>query len=881
MPVKTESAPKGDCYYDPNLRKRKRGRGRKRGARPDFFKDLLSIEDKEIVQEISGHEIDEDQLLASICRDSFYEFVKEFWGEISNEIPVWNWHIKYICDVLQKAIEKVHARLPHDGDIIINIPPGTTKSTVCSVMLEAWAWTKMPDAAFCCISHTHALAIRLASLSRDVVQSEKYKRLFPGIRLREDQNTKGFYKNSQKGYRFSASSLSSVIGVHFHAFIIDDPIDPQSALSETEMLAINRWISEGVETRKINKEVTVSILVMQRLHEDDPTADKKKRDKNVRHYVLPADITDSEVAKLVSPPNLKEFYIDNLLDPVRLSLNALEQYRAKGNYFFSGQFDQDPSPAGGGMFHINAIKMREVPAADWKKLIRFWDKAASQGGGAYSVGVLMGRDSFDGYWILDVQRGQWDSYQREQRILDTARADGVRVMVGIEQEGGSGGKESAERTARALAGYVCRIVLPTGDKVVRADPFSSMVNSGNVYMKIAPWNRAYLDEMKHFPLSRYKDQIDACLTKGTMVQTSNGLKPIESILAGEFVLTRQGFKKVLWSGQSGCVDRITTVRFQNGISISGTPEHLVWTQERGFIRLDAVEQTDSILFLGGFSCGIQKSYSLKASNSQEKGTTIGAGEARTLCTEPYGDQSMEKSLLNTISITRMKTRSTTKYPIWNVSPRKNIGRNIEKINEHLSNCSILKELDILQRSGINRRKAESGIGSTVEMLSKKGLQGFLFAINARNSINQKVLGFRENIDSAHPFAEIDFERQADLEKNPKNALCAIRSIWECPEPKPVLGFVGPLGGAGIPVYDLHVEEAHEFFANGILVHNSAGAFTLHIRPVFTAGALGGVNGMPTKPNYVPTPSAVLVPNGYDRGSRTGITEIRDGQLIPN
>ena len=91
----------------------------------------------------------------------------------------------------------------------------------------------------------------------------------------------------------------------------------------------------------------------------------------------------------------------------------------------------------------------------------------------------------------------------------TAQLDGVGVVVGVEQEPGSGGKESAENTAKNLAGFRVIIDRPTGDKVIRADPFSTQVNSGSVRMVKAEWNREYLEELQHFPFSKHKDQVDS------------------------------------------------------------------------------------------------------------------------------------------------------------------------------------------------------------------------------------------------------------------------------------------------------------------------------------------------------------------------------------
>jgi predicted phage terminase large subunit-like protein len=157
-------------------------------------------------------------------------------------------------------------------------------------------------------------------------------------------------------------------------------------------------------------------------------------------------------------------------------------------------------------------------------LCRWWDKAGTKGGGDWTVGTLMGLDNEGRFWVLDVIRVRLDSYEREKLIQDTARIDGRDVIVGLEQEGGSGGKQSAEYTAKALAGYRTQIIkvgVSDGDKETRADPFSSQVNAGNVYVPTNQWQGAettgewidwakdWVEELKYFPASRYKDQVDS------------------------------------------------------------------------------------------------------------------------------------------------------------------------------------------------------------------------------------------------------------------------------------------------------------------------------------------------------------------------------------
>jgi predicted phage terminase large subunit-like protein len=116
------------------------------------------------------------------------------------------------------------------------------------------------------------------------------------------------------------------------------------------------------------------------------------------------------------------------------------------------------------------------------------------------------------YCVVDVRRGRWSSLEREKMILQTAKIDErlyPEMQVVVEQEPGSGGKESAERTIRMLAGYSVEADRVSGAKEVRADPFAAQWQAGNVRIVAANWNRDYLDEHEHFPAGKFADQVDA------------------------------------------------------------------------------------------------------------------------------------------------------------------------------------------------------------------------------------------------------------------------------------------------------------------------------------------------------------------------------------
>ena len=453
----------------------------------------------------AGVEINETHIVRSITKANFYDFVKEFWHIVIPEKPVWNWHIKYLCSVLQRMAERVFRGEAKLYDLAVNVPPGTSKSTIFSIMFPAWVWTRMPTARVLGASFSHDLSLDLSRKCRDLVKSDLYLACFPEIKLRLDQDTKSYFANTKGGMRYCVGSGGSPMGRHFHFIMIDDPINPRQTVSETVLSSTQDWIDRELSTRKVDARVTMTCLIMQRLHQSDPTA-KMLEAPNTRQICIPAE--DSYAVK---PQALSRYYKDGLMDPVRLPRQVLSEKRRLGSYFYAGQYGQNPVPPEGGMFNIDKLEFSRSPppSREIKIMCRFWDKAATQGGGAYTVGVKMCVTKDGRVWILHVIRVQLDSGKREKLIEATAQLDGTDCLIGIEQEPGSGGKESAEATAKRLMGYRVRIIKPTGDKVLRADPFSTQVNNSNVTVMVdRGWNHDYLEEMRFFPFSTYMDQID-------------------------------------------------------------------------------------------------------------------------------------------------------------------------------------------------------------------------------------------------------------------------------------------------------------------------------------------------------------------------------------
>jgi predicted phage terminase large subunit-like protein len=469
------------------------------------------------------------QIQAERCRRDFYYFLQTFWPEVSNDDFRPNWHIELLCKELMTLARRVARGEPKEYDLVINVPPGTTKTIICSIMFPAWCWINWFWMRFITASYSGALSLESAEYSRDLVKSAKFQLFFPDLAIKQDKDTKSNFRIQKQrfgsapklgGNRYSTSVGGTLTGFHGHIIIVDDPLDPNRAFSETELANANRWMEHTLLTRKVDKAVTPVVLIMQRLHQDDPTGHLLAKQKvNVRHICLPGEIRSYEDE--VRPPELKKHYSDGLLDPNRMPWPVLKDMKHDlGQYAYAAQIGQRPTPPGGGMFRVENFHVidRLPPEGLLGNCVRYWDKACTEAGGAYTVGVKMYEQKDQKKWIVaDVVRGQWATDERERIIRRTAEADGRAVTIHLEQEPGSGGKDSLHASITNLAGFAAYGDRPTGDKAFRADPYSVQVNEGNILLLHGDWNTAFKEEHEFFPYGTYKDQVDAAAAAYTIL----------------------------------------------------------------------------------------------------------------------------------------------------------------------------------------------------------------------------------------------------------------------------------------------------------------------------------------------------------------------------
>ena len=762
------------------------------------------------------------RMTAEITKRSFVKFVKEFWNEVPGSQPlIWNWHMDVICEELEVVARRVFENKPKLYDLIINISPATSKSTLVSILYPCWIWANMPKGRIISASHATELVLDLSNKARQVIKGEKYQECFPDIILREDQDTKSYWANILGGDRYTCTvSGKSPIGFHAHWILVDDALDPKKATSEVELKEAQDFFDNVIPSRKVDKEVSVTILLMQRLHELDPTGHwlkqaKKLGSAKIKHFKLPAEIPLNEQGvrdtSIVIPQDLVPRYEENgwLMDPIRLSKEVLDELKAKSLYSYAGQYLQSPSPLGGGLFKETYFIQRAKASPYNSKRIRYWDRASSLLSGARTAGVLMARDNDNRIYVENVVLGQWEPKERNEQMKAAALRDRARYgprnepVIWIEREGGSSGRDAFREIARYLAGFQVREhnITGMGKKEVRAEPWSSMCASQNVWLVE-----------------------DGCLIAGTLIETEHGLKKIEEINKGERVVTRNGLRRVKWAGKTKCTNNLVSVLFSNGAIVTGTPNHLVWTNNREWVALEDCTWYDRCIISDSLLGENIPCYTEIQKKTQRLSSLRGLLTTKDhICptstatledsyTELSGRKSMEIYPMAMKYITKTKLKQTIELKILNVLPKESIE---DFIQAPIDKKSICLRSDLLQQNGILQKKEELVAPKQEKLIGrKKNIKN----INASYA-NQCLLQMLQlpNIVLSNVWKNPITIKEPTLKKESASyvELCADQQIRK---PKPVEETADR--NYGIDVYDLKVEETHEFYANGILVHNS-------------------------------------------------------------
>ncbi len=455
--------------------------------------------------------IEAEESVTQATAGSFIDFVTSV-----NPRYQWYPHVKQLAAVLQKVADGEIDRL------MIFMPPRHGKSELVSRLFSAYYLLKHPGRWVGINSYAAELAYTFSRNSRD-----NYTRA--GGQVKHDAAAVKHWETNQGGGLWAAGVGGPITGKGFHLGIIDDPLkNAEEAASETIRAKQKDWYDSTFYTRE---EPGAAIIVIQtRWHEDDLSGYllNKEYEEEPENW----HIVDFEAIKEPDRPAYADSCtvehdsrkVGEPLAAERYTIEKLEKIKKRiGSYFWAALYQQRPSPREGGMFKREWFDIvNQVPSKS--HYVRYWDKAGTKDAGAYTAGVLLA--AYKGtYFICDMIMGQWEAAEREKIISQTLEIDAAkygRVYTYIEQEPGSGGKESAQATIIRNPGYVIQADKPTGDKVLRAEPLAAQCEARNVKIIKGHWNERLLNILTSFP-NGIKDPVDAA---------SGGFKYLPHVASG-------------------------------------------------------------------------------------------------------------------------------------------------------------------------------------------------------------------------------------------------------------------------------------------------------------------------------------------------------------
>lgn len=497
-------------------------------------------------QLVTANDASRELALRYAARTSFIDFVKYTYPSYIAE------PFSYYC---AKALEKVAKR--EITRLIISAPPRHGKTELVSVRFPAWYLPQYPRHNVILASYGADLAGAKAKECRDLIETEEHHILFPEVRVKDDSRAGNHWKleyyesELQKwkvgGEFFSAGVGGPATGFGADVLIIDDYIKNwEEAQSITVKDKHWDWWRSTARTRLAPN---AAVIIMATRWADDDLVGRIIQDKSEDWHIirLPAlaetqkerDFKNKKFGLPVGMPDLLGRKTGEALCPKRYTADDLKVTRkSSGSVIFEALYQGYPALAEGNRYKREWFRFK-IPLDSIFNLtkgvmrVRYWDKAATDNGGCYTAGVLLtyvyGLKKFI---IEDLVRVQHSTTEREKLIQSIAEQDARNynnsVDIWIEQEPGSGGKDSAQITVDNLAGHKIYAEKVSGSKDVRLEQFAAQLEFGNVWLVNADWNDDLIEEFIAIPNSPYRDISDACGGAFNKIMLKRGRKAATS-----------------------------------------------------------------------------------------------------------------------------------------------------------------------------------------------------------------------------------------------------------------------------------------------------------------------------------------------------------------
>ena len=496
-------------------------------------------------------------------KDGLFRFVKHFWPILEPQTPfVDGWPLRAVCRHLQAVSEGRITRL------LVNVPPGFMKSLLTDVFWPAWEWGPMNMAylRYVTFSYSASLTERDNRKFGTLVTSHEYRALFGGT-VRILRQGDRLVSNSQTGWKLASSVGGVSTGERGDRIILDDPHNVSEAESEIVRTETVRWFRESMSNRLNNMETGAIVIIMQRLHGDDVSGAILEKGMAYEHLMIPMEYDyDRQTDGNYEPLRTSIGWYDPRYDmgdadevqgmlawPERFSDAVWHQIQVDiGPYAVAGQYQQTPTPRGGGIFKRHWWQLWESKDGKFpvfEYVLASLDSAFTEqernDPSALTIwGIFQNEEGFNramlvhawrkhlefsgprikalpneskGQWVVRTQ-SQWGLMEWIKYTCERFKVD--HLLIEAKASGMSAAQELQNRYGRLDFGVqLCPV---KGSKEARALAAQPTFSQGLVYAPDRDWAELVIEEMEAFPKHKYKDLTDSA-TQAIKFMRDNGL----------------------------------------------------------------------------------------------------------------------------------------------------------------------------------------------------------------------------------------------------------------------------------------------------------------------------------------------------------------------
>ncbi|WP_267389245.1 phage terminase large subunit [Sphingomonas sp. GC_Shp_3] len=445
---------------------------------------------------------DPHAVIVELIRSDFVSFLISAFPHISGGADLEpNWHLDAIAHELTRVRDGSCRRL------LVTLPPRNLKSIMISVAWVAWCLGRDPRLNFVCVSYSSELAAKHARDCRSIMQSGWYRELFPHTIIASTRSAVHDFETTRGGGRLATSVGGTLTGRGGDIIVIDDPIKPDDAMSDTVRDGVNEWFYATLASRLNDKKRGAIITVMQRLHQYD-LAGMLLESGEWHELSLPAIATDEVTVPLTRQRSYTRLTGEALHAARHSTEELLREKRSIGSALFQAQYQQDPVPARGNMIRAEWLKSYDsVP--DWGRVVQSWDTASKNGLlNDWSV-CITARLVKNEVFVLNVWRRKVEFPDLRRAAISLAQHHSANIMLIEDQASGTQLYQTLlNESPRGVPQPIAR--KPEADKKTRLAGVSAMIEGGQLLLPTeASWLAEFKQELLAFPSGRHDDQVDA------------------------------------------------------------------------------------------------------------------------------------------------------------------------------------------------------------------------------------------------------------------------------------------------------------------------------------------------------------------------------------